>query len=63
MRLGKHYGVTRLEGACQRPLALGAHSYKSVDLKRGLDREPVPATASSPPAITHDNVRGAGYYH
>ena len=65
MRLGKHYGVARLEGACQRALALGAHSYKSVEsiLKRGLDREPLPTTASSTPAITHDNVRGAGYYH
>lgn len=65
MRLGKHYGIARLEGACQRALALGAHRYKSVEsiLKRGLDREPLPATASSTPAITHDNVRGAGYYH
>jgi transposase len=65
MRLGKYYGVARLEGACQRALVLGAHSYKSVEsiLKRGLDREPLPATASSTPAITHDNVRGAGYYH
>jgi hypothetical protein len=65
MRLGKHYGVARLEAACQRALALGAHGYKSVEsiLKRGLDREPLPATASSTPAIPHDNVRGAGYYH
>ena len=64
MRLGKRYGVAHLEGACQRALALGAHRYKSVEsiLKRGLDRE-LPAPASSTPAITHDNVRGAGDYH
>ena len=31
MWLGKHNGIARLEGACQRTLVLGAHSYKSAE--------------------------------
>lgn len=63
LRLGDRYGAGRLEAACSRAHALGAVSYRSVRsiLERGLDREALP-DAAVPPAITHANVRGAGYY-
>jgi transposase len=65
MRLGKRYGASRLEAACQRALTLRACSYKSIEsmLKHDLDRHPVPAMRTAPPAITHGNIRGPQYYH
>ena len=65
MRLGKRYGDKRLEAACRRALALGAHAYKSVEsiLKNGLDRKPLPPATPEPPAIDHRNLRGPDYYH
>jgi transposase len=65
MRLGKRYGKTRLEAASRRALVIGACSYKSVEsiLKNGLDKKPLPATTIESPAIEHDNLRGADYYH
>ena len=64
IRLGQAYGSERLEAACERALAINSASYKSVNeiLKQGLDRLPLPKPRTSPPAITHDNVRGADYY-
>jgi len=65
LRLGKRYGAARLEAACRRALVIGACSYKSVEsiLKNGLDKKPLPATPIESPAIEHDNLRGADYYH
>lgn len=68
MRLGKNYGVDRLEKAAARALLIGAFSYKSIEsiLKHGLDQKPIPASSliSMPaPAISHDNIRGRDYYH
>ena len=65
MRLGQRYGEKRLEAACRRALALGAHAYKHVEaiLKNGLDGKPLPATAPEPPTIEHGNLRGPDYYH
>ena len=65
MRLGKRYGDTRLEAACRRALVLGAHGYKHIEsiLKKGLDRQPLPATQQPSLPIDHDNVRGPDYYH
>lgn len=64
MRLGKQYGNERLEAACQRALATGACSYKSLAsiLKSGLDQQPLPQAAAPAPAIEHGNIRGAGYF-
>ena len=64
MRLGKIYGQERLEAACARALVLGAASYRSVAsiLKAGLDRQALDETPPPRPALTHANVRGAGYY-
>jgi len=66
MRLGKQYSPQRLEKACQRAVAIGGYSYKSVRsiLEKGLDKLPLPSSdpiQSSP--IHHDNIRGMKYYH
>lgn len=64
MRLGKQYGNDRLEAACERALAIGSCSYKSLTsiLKNGLDQQPLPRAAAPAPVIEHENIRGADYY-
>jgi transposase len=64
MRLGKSYGDERLEAACQRALALGACSYKSLEsiLKHGLDRHPLPPKPDATAGSAHMNIRGPHYY-
>jgi transposase len=64
MRLGKSYGDERLEAACQRALALGACSYKSLEsiLKHGLDRHPLPPKPDATAGSSHRNIRGPHYY-
>ena len=56
MRLGKRFGEKRLEAACRRALALGAHAYKNVEaiLKNGLGSQ-TPATAH--PGTARDRSR------
>ena len=64
IRLAKSHGCDRLEAACERALEIGARSYTSVNsiLKNHLDRKrSEPATDG--PAISHPNIRGAGYFH
>jgi transposase len=65
MRLGKSFGEERLEAACRRALALGACSYKSIEsiLRQGLDRKRIPEQQDLDLSITHENIRGADYYH
>jgi transposase len=65
MHLVKRYDRERVAAACQRALAIGGPSYRSVEaiLKNGLDKVPL----SSAPAmkvvpIQHANLRGADYY-
>jgi hypothetical protein len=66
LRLGKTYGDARLEAGCQRALALGAASYRTVKaiLESGTDRMPLPETVEPAPRQLplHDNIRGADYY-
>jgi hypothetical protein len=64
MRLGKRYGDERLEAACQRALALGACSDKSLEsrLKHGLDRSPAPEQPGAPVRPRPPNIRGPQYY-
>lgn len=64
LRLEKAYGADRLNAACRRALHFGSRSYKSVEaiLKNGLDGRPLPVTTTAEPPLTHDNIRGAGYY-
>jgi transposase len=65
LSLGKEFTQERLEAACQRAMAIGSPSYKSIQaiLKKGLDRLPVhkeePLQSSF---ITHSNIRGPQYY-
>ena len=66
MRLARTVGRERMEAACTRALAIGAHRYRSVAsiLDKGLDRQPVTAPAQAELALPeHANVRGPDYYH
>jgi len=65
LRLGQGYGEERLEAACARALALGAHSYKSIQsiLRQGLDRQALPTTQALDLDLEHENLRGPHYYH
>lgn len=63
LSLARRYGNARLEAACQRALALGSPTRRSVVsiLEKGLDAQPPPEAADlSLP--THCNIRGAAYY-
>ena len=64
LRLARTYGQPRLEAACERAIAINAHSYRSVlsILKNGLDRQTESAAQSSLP-LDHTNVRGPTYFH
>lgn len=65
LRLGKDYGSDRLEAACQRGLATGAVSYRSIKsiLQTGLDRRPLPPSEyPNQLRIMHQNIRGAAYF-
>jgi transposase len=65
LKLGKIHGADRLEAACQRGLATGAISYRSIKsiLQSGLDRRPLPATQfPTQLRIVHHNIRGAKYF-
>ncbi|WP_339473659.1 IS21 family transposase [Pseudomonas fluorescens] len=65
LRLGKQHGEERLEAACQRALALGACSYRSLEsiLRQGLEK--LPLAQQNLPLLPdeHINLRGPGYYH
>lgn len=65
MRLTRNHGRERMEAACVRALAVGAHRYRSVAsiLEKGLDRQPVPPQQAELALPDHANVRGPGYYH
>ena len=77
LRLAKTFGRDRLETACERAIEVNARSYSSLHsiLKNGLDRQLRTRTTPSRackgmhclvidgPAITHPNIRGAGYFH
>jgi len=65
MRLGRLYGRTRLEQACQRALLLAVCSYRSIKsiLEAKLETQPLPAQPAVAAALVrHDNLRGASYY-
>jgi len=64
LRLSKAYGVERVEAASARAMAVNARSYRHVEsiLKNGLDRiEPMDERTTT--RLTHENIRGRGYYH
>ena len=63
LRLGQRYSSERVEAAAVRAVSTGACSYRSVKsmLERGLDRQPLQASATQPP-LQHPNLRGAAYF-
>ena len=64
MRLADRYSPERVEAACERALAVRAHSYRSVEsiLRTGLDRQPLPADGPGRAHHDHHNLRGPDYY-
>ena len=66
IRLAKHYSNERLEKACQRALAIGAYSYKSVQsiLKNNLDQAPLLPQQQQNHVTQrdHEYVRGGNYF-
>jgi transposase len=65
LRLGKTYGMDRLESAAARACTLKACSYQSVKsiLKTGLDRQPALDLPPDRPPIQHANIRGTDYFN
>jgi transposase len=65
LRLGERYSPARLEAACNRALAIGALSYRSVKsiLEKGLDQVPLEEQTTLTLPADHANVRGSDYYH
>jgi transposase len=64
IRLERKYGAERLEAACTRAVRLKLYRYQSVKsmLQSGLDRQPLPELLLMPSPVTHENLRGPGYY-
>lgn len=68
LSLTKKYGKKRLDAACKRAQHIGSMNYKSIEsiLRKSLDKLPLddneePSESALP--LSHDNVRGPGYYH
>lgn len=63
IRLGRRYGIERLEAACARALVMKAFSYRSVHsiLQHNLDGKELPTPATGT-VIAHENIRGNTYY-
>ncbi len=63
LRLAREHTPARLEAACTRALALGAHTYSAVAsiLRRKLEALPLPPP-NSWTAPEHEHLRGADYY-
>lgn len=63
LSLGKRFGQDRLEAACERALMIKGVSYRSIKsiLENNLDKKPL-QRSHEPHPITHENIRGTGYY-
>ena len=64
LNLARRYGKPRLEAACQRALAIGSPTRKSVVsiLEQNLDQQPLPTPTPAATLPAHANVRGPDYY-
>ena len=64
LSLAKGHGPAALDAACERALIINARTYSSVKsiLANNLHRKR-PEQAEDGPAISHANIRGAGYFH
>jgi transposase len=65
MRLGKNYGLDRLEAAAARALKRNACSYQSIKsiLRNGLDRQAELLPPPERPPLFHSNIRGNDYFN
>jgi len=65
LSLAKKYGKPRLEAACARAEKIGGLHYKNLAsiLASGLDKLPIDTDKPQSLPATHNNVRGADYYH
>ena len=65
LSLAKKYGKERLEAACFRAEKIGGLHYKNLAsiLATSLDKLPIETDKKESLPATHDNVRGADYYH
>src|SRR5437667_12901930 len=63
LRLAKSYPAERMEAAARRALRARAFNCRSMEsiLHNQLDRLPLPGDPPVPPAVEHDNIRGADY--
>ena len=63
--MAKQFGDARLDAACDRAIAVGTPSYRSLQsiLKHALDRKPVSVPVQSSLLFDHANVHGSNYYH
>ncbi len=61
----RKYGDARLEAACERALAIGSPTRRSVlsILAAGLDQKPLTSEDPEWQLPLHENVRGPNYYH
>jgi hypothetical protein len=64
----KKYGKERLNNACGRALLINSPTRTSIEsiLKQGLDKIAIETDAMTQEELaldTHENVRGADYYH
>ncbi len=64
LRLAKGYTPQRLEAACQRALAIGSPTRRSIQsiLEKGLDQQLSPADGTASLPHQHENLRGPDYY-
>lgn len=65
IRLAKEHGLERMEGACQRAVAVGSYSYTTIKLilQNKMDCRPLPsAELPAQLQISNKNVRGAEYF-
>jgi len=64
MRLGRVYGLDRLDAACARAEHLRSYRYRTVEhiLIHQQDRLPLDEPVPARPTLPHENLRGATYY-
>jgi len=66
IRMGEQFGLSRLENACARAIAMNTPYYRSIKniLKSGLDKSTNRvATKVESPSINHENIRGPEYFN
>ena len=66
LNLSRSYEPARLDKACERALAIGSTTVRSVKsiLEKGMDQlTDTPVQTQESTCSEHDNVRGANYYH